>query len=89
MRRKTEQDLKNMLDEAAKLVTIGGRYRHLKSGGEYTLVDLALFEATEEVSVIYRADYGDGLLWVRSLAVFLGEVEIDGVHRPRFEEIKS
>jgi hypothetical protein len=77
-----------MLDEAAKLVTIGGRYRHSKSGGEYTLVDLALLEASEEVSVIYRAEYGDRLLWVRNLAVFLEEVEINGVHRPRFKEIK-
>ncbi|MDR3125656.1 MAG: DUF1653 domain-containing protein [Candidatus Nomurabacteria bacterium] len=90
MRRKTEKDLKNMLDEAAKLVTVGGRYRHAKSGGEYALVDLAFLEASEEVAVIYRREYGaDKFLWARSLAVFLEEVEIDGVRRPRFEEIKS
>jgi hypothetical protein len=70
-RHKTDEELKGMLNEAGKLVKVGGRYRHSKSGGEYTVVELAFWEATEEVAVIYRREYGDEkFLWARTLAVF-------------------
>ncbi|MDR1032407.1 MAG: DUF1653 domain-containing protein [Candidatus Nomurabacteria bacterium] len=86
MRRKTERELEGMLAEAAKSVKVGRRYRHSKTGGEYTVVELVLWEATEEVAVIYRPEYGDEkFLWARTLAVFLEDVEIDGVVRKRFE----
>jgi hypothetical protein len=90
MRRKTERELKEMLAEAAKLVKVGGRYRHNKSGREYTVVDLVLWEATEEVAVIYRPEYGDSkLLWARTVAVFVEEVEVNGLKRQRFELIRK
>jgi hypothetical protein len=85
MRRKTEQEFKDMLSEAAKLVKVGGRYRHSKSGGEYTVVDLALIEATEKVGVVYLAEYDERFKWLRPVDDFVAEVEIDGVRRKRFE----
>ncbi len=40
---------------------------------------------TLEEMVVYRALYGEGELWVRPLAGFLGEVEISGRKFPRFK----
>jgi hypothetical protein len=84
-RRKTDEELKSMLSEAAKLVKVGGRYRHSKSGGEYIVTDLVLVEATENVGVVYSAEYGERFRWLRSVDDFVAEVEIDGVRRKRFE----
>ena len=49
-------------------------YRHFK--GDYYLVeDEATDSETGEACVIYRKLYGDGGLWVRPKAMFLGEVD--------------
>ena len=49
-------------------------YRHFK--GDYYLVeDEATDSETGESCVIYRKLYGDGGLWVRPKAMFLGEVD--------------
>ncbi len=60
-----------------------GRYRHFK-GGEYEVVGVARHSETEERLVVYRPLYGDGGLWVRSVAMFLETVEHDGRTVPRF-----
>ena len=63
-----------------------GRYRHFK-GNEYEVVDVALDSETQQPMVIYRALYGERGLWVRPLAMFLEEIERDGVRVRRFEYI--
>ena len=62
----------------ASEVRAGQRWRHLKTGGMYTVIATGLDEATLEPVVIYAG--GDGVVWVRSLRIFLEDV--DG--RPRF-----
>lgn len=69
-------------------------YRHFK--GDYYLVeDVAQSSETGEPCVVYRKLYGDGSLWVRPLAMFLGKVDHekypDAVQSYRFElvEIQS
>jgi len=84
MSRKTQQELKELLEKAGRGVEVGARYRHCKSGGEYIVRDIVLDEATESPIVIYKAEYGDKLTWVRPVDVFVEEVEIDGVKVPRF-----
>lgn len=63
-----------------------GRYRHYK-GKEYIVIGVARYSETEEELVVYRQDYGEKGLWVRSLAMFLETVELDGKEVPRFEFI--
>ena len=63
-----------------------GRYRHFK-GNEYEVVDVALDSETQQPMVVYRALYGERGLWVRPLAMFLEEIERDGVRVRRFEYI--
>jgi hypothetical protein len=84
-RKKSWEELGEMIGEAGRRVEVGGLYRHSKTGGLYRVVDLALLEATEEVGVVYRAEYGEKLVWVRSLGNFLEEVE--GVKR--FEKVEE
>jgi len=61
-----------------------GRYRHYK-GNEYEVTAIARHSETEEKMVVYRQLYGDHSLWVRSLAMFLEEVSVDGRKVPRFQ----
>ena len=81
--RLSELEFERLLDEAAQRVSVGGRYRHYK-GGLYTVTGLAILEATEEVCVIYRAEYGEHLSFVRALSVWLEMVDVDGTMAPRF-----
>jgi hypothetical protein len=60
-----------------------GRYRHYK-GNEYLVLDVARHTETEEELVVYRQLYGNGALWVRPRAMFIEEIEHQGVRQPRF-----
>jgi hypothetical protein len=70
------------MEEKIKL----GKYRHHK-GKEYEVLGVAKHSETLEELVVYRALYGDGELWVRPLAMFLDEVEVEGKKISRFEFI--
>lgn len=61
-----------------------GQYKHYK-GNDYEVIGLARHSETLEDLVVYRALYGDFDLWVRPLTMFLEDVEIDGVIKPRFK----
>ena len=63
-----------------------GRYRHYK-GHEYEVLGVARHSETEEEYVVYRALYGERGLWIRSTAIFLESVIVDGHACPRFQFI--
>lgn len=63
-----------------------GRWRHYK-GGEYEVIGVARHSETHEALVVYRPLYGEGALWVRPYAMFVGSVVVDGVMRARFEPV--
>jgi hypothetical protein len=70
-----------------------GTYRHYK-GRDYEVIGIAKHTETLEDVVIYRGlynseEFGDNALWVRPLAMFLEEVEIDGKTVRRFEKIEE
>ncbi|MEE3158451.1 MAG: DUF1653 domain-containing protein [Pseudomonadota bacterium] len=65
-----------------------GRYRHYK-GKDYQVIGLARHSETEEPLVVYRTLYGDYDLWVRPLAMFNEQVEVDGEAYPRFTFISE
>lgn len=55
-------------------IKINGIYKHFK-GDYYLVLDVATYTETGELCVVYRALYGDNLLWVRPLSMFLSEVD--------------
>jgi hypothetical protein len=61
-----------------------GRYRHYK-GEEYTVIGVARHSETGEELVVYRKEYDDHGLWVRPLAMFLENIEVNGKTIPRFQ----
>ncbi|WP_221797793.1 DUF1653 domain-containing protein [Oceanobacter mangrovi] len=65
-----------------------GRYRHYK-GMEYEVFGLVRHSETEEWLVHYRTLYGDFSHWVRPLAMFTEQVEVNGEPVARFEYVGS
>lgn len=64
-------------------IKVNGIYKHFK-GDLYLVVDIAIDSETERQMVVYRALYGDNLLYVRDLEMFLSEV--DKVKYPKVKQ---
>lgn len=52
----------------------GKQYRHFK-GNLYTVLNLAIHTETGETLVVYRADYGDNIIYARPYDMFASEVD--------------
>lgn len=61
-----------------------GEYQHYK-GGRYTVLRVGIHSETLEELVVYQAQYGDKLIWIRPLAMFFETVDVDGAATPRFK----
>lgn len=60
-----------------------GRYRHFK-GNEYEVLFLAKNSETLEETVVYKALYGEGEIWVRPASMWDETVTRDGKSFKRF-----
>ena len=60
-----------------------GIYKHYK-GNLYEVYMTARHSETEEWVVVYKALYADEGIWVRPYAMFVSQVEVDGVMKKRF-----
>ena len=63
-----------------------GRYRHFK-GGHYEVVGVVRHSETLAPLVLYRPLETDVGMWVRPFEMFVAQVEVAGMMRPRFERI--
>lgn len=64
-----------------------GVYQHYK-GNRYEVVGVATHTETGELLVMYRPLYdSDVEYWVRPLAMFTEQVEVEGKTQPRFVRI--
>jgi hypothetical protein len=68
------------------ITTPPGLYRHYK-GNLYEVVDTVRHSETCEAMTLYRAQYGERGLWVRPAAMFLEEIEFQGVRQARFAKV--
>lgn len=64
-----------------------GRYEHYRAGMHRVLEVVRHSESLEEL--VHYVHEADGSHWVRPLAMFLEDVEIDGARRPRFRFIEA
>jgi len=65
-----------------------GLYKHYK-GNMYEVYMTAQHSETEEWMVVYKALYGEQGMWVRSYAMFVEEVEVEGQMIPRFKKVED
>ncbi|MFA5996482.1 MAG: DUF1653 domain-containing protein [Candidatus Paceibacterota bacterium] len=85
----SQEELAKQLAEAGREVLVGGLYVHYKdSTKEYVVKSLGVLEATDEVAVIYEAQYGEKVSFIRPLASFCELVLVDGVSVPRFRKVQ-
>ncbi|NIK33661.1 hypothetical protein A7D01_10085 [Xanthomonas arboricola] len=64
-----------------------GQYRHFK-GGRYEVLGVVRCSETQAPLVLYRPLDSDVGLWVRPYAMFVEQVEVAGVARPRFARVE-
>lgn len=85
----TEQSqLAKEMQAAESKITIGAEYWHHKSRDKiYIVLGLGFLEATNELCVIYQAQYGEKLTFLRPLSVWLEQVEWEGNIVPRFTKL--
>jgi len=84
----TQEDLRREIEQAQSLVEKGARYVHFKDPSkEYVVTGFAVREDTQEVSVIYEAQYGERIPFIRTLASFTSTVEHEGVTMLRFRKV--
>ncbi len=85
---KEQLELAKEIEGAKEKITIGAKYWHHKSRDKiYEVIGLGFLEANDELCVIYKADYGERLTFVRPLRVWLENVVWGGKTVPRFNKI--
>lgn len=78
-------ELKNTLDQANQKVQVGKLYYHYRNPKQlYKVLALAIDEKSDTPCVVYQAQYGDNLIWVRALSVWCELVEHQGKSVLRF-----
>jgi len=88
MAHKSQAELRDSLEEAAAQVPVGDTYAHYKSPDQtYTVTGHVVMEATDTVGIIYQANYGEHISFVRVLDSWLAHVEHDGKSVPRFSKV--
>ncbi len=81
--------LVDTLKKAANKVNVGGFYYHYKKPNDtYKVLNLAVTEWDDKVCVIYEAQYGEKLIFVRPLESWLDEVEWKNKTVQRFTLVK-
>lgn len=88
----SEGDLALQLEQAGKVIEVGGLYAHYRDPkSPYKVIALAIIEATQEVGVAYRKEFGSDVMrsitWIRPLTSWLEKVDFEGRIVPRFQKV--
>ena len=85
---KSHKVLIDELEDANNKVEVGKFYYHYKKPElNYKVIKLAVMEADDSICVIYEAQYGDNLVFVRPLKSWLEKVEWNNKTVDRFTKI--
>jgi len=86
----TQAELGSLLKEAKEQITIGSQYVHYKDTTKtYIVRDVAILEATNQPVVVYQAEYGARITFVRPVKEWLEEVENNDQKVPRFKSLPA
>lgn len=86
----SQDELAAIVNDAKQKVVVGAQYAHYKHADQlYTVLDVALMEATDEPAVVYRAEYGANVIFVRPVSGWLETVEWQGSRVPRFTKVDN
>ncbi len=84
----SDTSLESRLRYATDAVPLGSRYAHYKHPERtYRVIAVSLIEETLLPAVVYEAEYGDKLSFIRPLDNFLELVDVNGTPTPRFSRI--
>jgi hypothetical protein len=86
--KESQSQLSAKIAQVTQQVTVGARYVHYKQLS-YKVLALALREEDNEPCVIYQAEYGDNVTWIRPVSNWDEEIEVDGEKVKRFTKIES
>ncbi len=84
----SQEQLKALLEDAKARVQVGARYQHYKSADmTYKVLDIVIQEVDNQPAVVYQAEYGEKITFVRPLSVWLEKVEFAGTTVSRFTKL--
>jgi hypothetical protein len=86
--KESQGQLAERIRVAKTKVQLGARYVHYKQLS-YRVLDVAIYEADGEPCVIYQAEYGKHVTWIRPITSWLETVEVEGKMVPRFTKIEG
>ena len=88
---KTNKDKDQLLEELNNLklrINEGDEYYHYKHPDQfYRVVGVGFIEGNGQLCVVYQAQYGDQLTWVRTESEFFAKVDNGGTQVDRFTKI--
>jgi hypothetical protein len=87
----SQDELAALVQEASTKVEIGATYAHYKHPDDdfYVVKGIALIEANDEPAVIYEAQYGAKITFIRPVSVWCEAVEWNGEQVPRFVKVRT
>lgn len=78
------------LVKASQRVPSDSIWTHYKNPDlHYKITGHAILEATDEVAVLYQAQYGEQLTFVRPISNFLANVDVEGTRIARFARAQA
>jgi hypothetical protein len=85
---KPQEELIASLKQAKSKIKLNSVYFHYKNPDKhYKVIGFVIIEATDEVGVLYQAQYGEDLTFVRPVSAWLEKIEQNGRLIPRFSKI--
>lgn len=88
MDHKARETILTEIANAEEQITVGATYAHYKNPDHTCTVEgFGLYEATDELCVVYKANYPPHLTFFRAVSVWLELVEWNGKEVPRFRKL--